>query len=119
MSEPERRDERTDEDRGEDAARGLRIEQQDDALDRLVEKEIRDRMQSAFDDCIALGFAAHLVGVMRRRGGVEYSLALYPNGAPAVDIRDVQEIADRFRLDHRAEKSADLDGWLIVLSPRR
>lgn len=80
------------------AAEGMRAENRDHALARLDEKEIRERMNRAFDAFIQQGFEVHLVGVASR-GAIEYSLLLSEDGADDVPVRDIQQIADDHRLD--------------------
>lgn len=76
-------------------------------LAEMDHSQLQDRMVEAFDRFIALGFEVHLIGVVVR-SVVEYRLTLEPDGGGEMNIRQIIEAADQYRLDLIVDKTMGL-----------
>jgi hypothetical protein len=103
----ETQDEPREQPREQQLAEGVRTATRDHALVRLDEKEIRERMNQAFDAFVRVGFEAQLTGRIDH-GAVAYSLILAEDGADDIPLREIQVIADQHRLDVFVEKGVGL-----------
>jgi hypothetical protein len=94
------------------AAAGRREADRDHTLTRLDQDEVRDRMRQAQERFVQLGVAVYLIAVRGRRGNVQYSIELRPDGAKHIPMGDLQDVADEYSLD------LAYSGEAILVDPR-
>lgn len=90
-----------------DSESGAESHARDRALVRLDEKEVKARMLEAFDRFVETGFEVNFMAY-KERESVAYKLGLGEDGADDLPLRDVQAIADEFRLDAFIERGGGI-----------